>query len=316
MSTVRRKTSIDIVIPAYKARYLRPLLDSLVAQTSQDFGVIVADDASPEALLPICENYSHLLAIGYHRFEQNLGSTDLAGHWNRAVALSNADWVMLPGDDDEYDANCFAALRALLETGDYDVVSFAVRTIDEQSQASQEVTTAAAAEGSFDFLLNLRSVHSPVTVGYAFSRQVFEKYGGFVSFDSGWHSDTATWALFSSRTGITPVPNAAVSWRKSSSNITPAMKSDPTKYLRGEWAFLVWLGENPGNLRITSRESMTLIEKFAWGIYPLAAELRLSAFIPAAWSMAFVLRRLGSLSVARHLLRFARQRWFNRALQS
>lgn len=102
---MRTSDSLDIVIPAYKARFLPVLLQSLAHQRSKNFSVIVCDDASPEPLEPICQEFGERLPIRYVRFERNLGATDLAGHWNRSVALSHAPWVLLPGDDDALEEN-------------------------------------------------------------------------------------------------------------------------------------------------------------------------------------------------------------------
>ncbi len=111
---MRTSNSLDIVIPAYKARFLPALLQSLANQSSKDFTVIVRDDASPEPLKPICEQFGERLPIRYVRFERNLGAVDLAGHWNRSVALSRARWVLLPGDDDVLEENCIESFRSTL----------------------------------------------------------------------------------------------------------------------------------------------------------------------------------------------------------
>lgn len=42
--------AVSVVIPVYRARYLRPAIDSVLAQTFRDFEIIVVDDGSPERL--------------------------------------------------------------------------------------------------------------------------------------------------------------------------------------------------------------------------------------------------------------------------
>jgi len=44
-----------------------------------------------------------------------------------------------------------------------------------------------------------------VTIDSAFARQAFDRAGEFVSFDRGWHSDGASWPLFSAAHGTEPV---------------------------------------------------------------------------------------------------------------
>ena len=40
----------SFVLPAYKARFFRDALDSILAQTYKDFELVIVNDASPEDL--------------------------------------------------------------------------------------------------------------------------------------------------------------------------------------------------------------------------------------------------------------------------
>ena len=44
---ISMEEKIAIVIPAYKCRFLRQTLDSIVVQTCRSFTVYIGDDASP-----------------------------------------------------------------------------------------------------------------------------------------------------------------------------------------------------------------------------------------------------------------------------
>ena len=76
---------VAVIIPAYKSRFLQQTLDSMVAQTNQDFTVYIGDDASPHDLKKIVSLYQGKLDIIYHRFEINLGKKDLPRHWERCI---------------------------------------------------------------------------------------------------------------------------------------------------------------------------------------------------------------------------------------
>ena len=65
---------IAIVIPAYKCRFLRQTLDSIVVQTCRSFTVYIGDDASPQNLKEIVSDYADKMNIVYRRFDTNLGS--------------------------------------------------------------------------------------------------------------------------------------------------------------------------------------------------------------------------------------------------
>ena len=95
-----KKASLAIILPAYKGRFLSETLDSVAAQTCRDFVLYIGDDASPDALQEIVRPYESRLPLVYHRFDRNLGRTDLAGHWERCIALSDEPLVWLFSDDD------------------------------------------------------------------------------------------------------------------------------------------------------------------------------------------------------------------------
>ena len=91
---------IAIVIPAYKFRFLRQTLDSIVVQTCRSFTVYIGDDASPQNLKEIVSDYADKMNIVYRRFDTNLGGVDLPGHWDRCIALAKEPVVWFFSDDD------------------------------------------------------------------------------------------------------------------------------------------------------------------------------------------------------------------------
>lgn len=89
--------SITFAIPYYRGLdYLREAIESVRAQTVQDWELVVVDDCGPE---PAAEVVSSLMdrRIRYVRNETNLG---LAGNWNECVRQAAAPLVtVLHGDD-------------------------------------------------------------------------------------------------------------------------------------------------------------------------------------------------------------------------
>ena len=55
---ISMEEKIAIVIPAYKCRFLRQTLDSIVVQTCRSFTVYIGDDASPQNLKEIVSDYA------------------------------------------------------------------------------------------------------------------------------------------------------------------------------------------------------------------------------------------------------------------
>lgn len=236
--------TLSIVIPAYKAAYLAETLRSLQAQTDADFDVLVCDDASPQALEPIVEQHRQGLRLRYQRFEQNLGRHDLVAHWNRAVPLSQGDWVLLLGDDDLLDPGAVAAFRAAQARGpaDCELYSFRSRKIDAQGRLIEDNLSPAPFETSADFLeARLRGYRSSYTVDHVFARAAFERWGGFVSLPLAWCSDDASWIQFGARGGQVLVEGAGVSWRLSGENISSARPELEARKLLACAQFLAWV---------------------------------------------------------------------------
>lgn len=62
---ISMEEKIAIVIPAYKCRFLRQTLDSIVVQTCRSFTVYIGDDASPQNLKEIVSDYADKMNGSY-----------------------------------------------------------------------------------------------------------------------------------------------------------------------------------------------------------------------------------------------------------
>ena len=98
---------LAIVIPAFKVEYFEQTLNSLCSQTCLNFSVYVGDDCSEHDLFKIVRSYSNSLDIKYKRFSNNLGQTDLVGHWRRCIDMVEKEqWILLFSDDDLLGPTC------------------------------------------------------------------------------------------------------------------------------------------------------------------------------------------------------------------
>jgi glycosyltransferase involved in cell wall biosynthesis len=90
---------VAIGIPVYNgARYLAAALDALLAQTFNDFEIIISDNASTDGAAEICRSYQNKDArVRYFRSDQNLGA---AWNFNRAFELSSAPLFKWAACDD------------------------------------------------------------------------------------------------------------------------------------------------------------------------------------------------------------------------
>ena len=71
----------SFVLPAYKARFFKEALDSILSQTYKDFELIIVNDASPEDITSIVKGDNDP-RISYYINDVNIGGKDLVAQWN------------------------------------------------------------------------------------------------------------------------------------------------------------------------------------------------------------------------------------------
>ena len=83
----------SITIPAYKQKYLSEAIESCLAQTYQEFEVIIVDDASPEYLKSVVDKFDDT-RIRYYRNEKNCGALNVVDNWNICLSYATGDYVI------------------------------------------------------------------------------------------------------------------------------------------------------------------------------------------------------------------------------
>lgn len=240
------RKKIAIIIPAYKSRFLQQTLASIAAQTNNSFTVYIGDDASPHDLKNIVCLYHDKLDIVYHCFEENLGKQDLPGHWERCIAMSKEPIVWLFSDDDLMPCDGIERiLKVLDKCGERNIMlRFPLALIDGENNVIYENSpfTDEMISG-YNFLLDkLEGRIYSAACEYVFSRDVYQKVGGFVRFPLAWCSDDATWTKFADcAKGIMTLPGKPVCWRNvEGENISNSNCYDSRK-IESTGLFIKWI---------------------------------------------------------------------------
>lgn len=120
----RNYPKISIVVPAYKTpiKFLREMMDSLIAQTYPNWELCIAD-ASPEDAameLALKEYADRDNRIKWNKLKENLG---IAENTNAALAMAEGDYIGLLDHDDMLAVNAlFKIAEALEKETDIDVI--------------------------------------------------------------------------------------------------------------------------------------------------------------------------------------------------
>ena len=152
MPSVGRRPKVSVGMPVYNGeRYLEEALESILAQSFDDFELVISDNASTDRTEEICRIYAHGdERIRYFRMRENYGVID---NFNNVFRLSAGEYFKWASSDDvcEHDY-----LRKAVEVLDRDpsVVLVWARTlgIDEHGTAvpmQQEISDLNSAESVF-----------------------------------------------------------------------------------------------------------------------------------------------------------------------
>ena len=97
---VNTRPKVSIGLPVYNGeKYLAETLDGILAQTYQDFELIISDNASTDRTPEICQAYVQKdQRIRYHRNEKNLGA---APNHNLVFRLAKGEYFKWAGYDDQ-----------------------------------------------------------------------------------------------------------------------------------------------------------------------------------------------------------------------
>ena len=100
---------VSICIPTYNGRtHLRECLDSIRAQSFNDFEVLLCDDQSSDGTLDLAREIAG--ADERFRFISNPRRFGLVGNWNNCIALARGEWIKFVFQDDIIEPACLEKL--------------------------------------------------------------------------------------------------------------------------------------------------------------------------------------------------------------
>lgn len=205
-------------MPAYKAKFLHKAIDSILKQTFYDFELVIINDASPEQIKTIVNQFPDK-RIRYEENKTNIGGKDLVANWNHCIQFAQNDYIVLATDDDMFDPEFLESAAQMIEKyPSVDLIRSGVKKIDEQEKILD-----------FEFPLKEHMTWQEFTLFWAkgstiscVSNYIYRKSAlkdGFISFPHAHLSDDAT-ALLLSKNGIACIPENYMNFRVSTINLS------------------------------------------------------------------------------------------------
>ena len=228
-------------VPTYNgAAFLSQTLDSITAQTFDDFEVIIVDDTSTDATLAIAEAYvATEPRARIVRNAERAGSS--ARNANQCLRYARGEWIKFLFQDDLMAPTCLARMLEAGERGRFVVswhdylfapdVDVAVRRYYETlpSVATVFPTARASVDEFCDAVLRHWGVNfiGPTSSSFI-HRDCFAKYGEFSS-EIRTFPDLEYWIRLGNSEGLTIVPEPLVTFRVHNRSISGRIRDDAAR---------------------------------------------------------------------------------------
>jgi glycosyltransferase involved in cell wall biosynthesis len=233
--------TVDVIIPAYNAaKYLPYALDSVIAQTFEDWRVVLVDDGSTDTTPGVIEPYIERLGAKLTYLQQS--NRGMSAARNVAIRASDAEFIaFLDADDVWLPCRLSESVQVLRARQEVALTYGGITLIDTQGHPGETFTgTLKNAATRIASQIFTREIHLPcVTV--TFRRQCIDEVG---LFDESMRAteDRDLWLRIALRHDVAFIPKALAYYRISPNSMT----TDPERMLQAQLKFIRRYYGSPG----------------------------------------------------------------------
>lgn len=217
-----------VAIPAYKGKFLRESIASVLNQSYKDFELIVVDDASPDNLYETVRQFNDD-RLHFHRNDRNMGAVNVVDNWNKCLSLAHGDYICLLGDDDIMGENYLKAVDELARK--YPAANaFHGRTmeIDENGECTLLHQAWPEWQSVYDLIWHrIARLRVTFVSDFTFKVSALKSVGGYYKLPLAWGSDDITSYLMAEKGGIASTNNVIFYYRRHSTSITSSGSAKP-----------------------------------------------------------------------------------------
>lgn len=224
---------VDVIIPAYNgARYLSLAIESVIAQTFEDWMIVLVDDGSTDNIDDVARPFVDRLGSRLKYIKQTNSGVSAAR--NRGIRDSSAEFLALIDSDDIWLPTRLAdSVRAFEGRPEVGLSYSFVSLIDENGQIFKTFDVPQKhAEGRIARYIYTREVQLP-SPAITVRRSCVEEVGGF---DESLRvtEDRDLWLRIAFRYEVAFVPKVLAYYRSSSGSAT----TDPNRMLMSQLQFI------------------------------------------------------------------------------
>lgn len=209
---------ISIVLPVYNGeRFLRASIDSVIAQTYQNWELLVVDDCSTDSTAEIVQGYVQQdPRVKYFRNEKNLR---LPRNLNRGFSLASGDYLTWTSDDNVFMPTALEKMYNALKADPEAQFAYAsCDIIDEEDNVIEYMMLYPGIEK--------RAVgQNPVGACFLYTRKVYETVGDYDP-DALYVEDFDYWQRIFMRFKVLPIYEILYSYRSQKGALTFTRKQE------------------------------------------------------------------------------------------
>lgn len=212
----------SVTIPAYKDKYLKEAIDSVLAQTYQNYEIVIVNDASPYDLDSIVTKYNDP-HIRYFKNEKNCGAKDVVDNWNICLSHATGEYLICMGDDDKLTPRCLQDFSDLIDKyPKLDLFHARSEIIDDDSNLVSVLEERPEWESVYSLMYNPRNTHLG---DWLFKTETLRKNGGFYKLPYGWQSDDISAFIAAEKHGVANTKEVGFQYRGNALSISHDLTS-------------------------------------------------------------------------------------------
>lgn len=210
----------SITIPAYKQKYLAEAIDSCLAQTCQDFELIIVNDHSSENLDAVVSRYDDP-RIRYYVNEKNCGAIDVVDNWNICLSYAKGDYVICMGDDDKLLPCCLEEYAKLIEQyPGLNIYHTRTEIIDDKSEFMDLQESRPETESVYSIIWHRFKGRKQYIGDFLFRTDALRKNSGFYKIPLATFSDDISVVIAANNGGIANMQSFGFQYREHSETIS------------------------------------------------------------------------------------------------
>lgn len=218
----------SIIVPAFKKQFLKECIDSILAQSYENFEVIIINDNSPQDLDSVIKVYDDE-RIKYYKNSKGFGAYDVVKNWNKALDFSTGEYIICMGDDDMLHSECLTEYINLINKyPNLNIYHAWTLIIDEHSDVIGIQDVRPERESVYSMIWHLWKGRRQFIGDWLIKTETLRSMGGYYYLPYAWASDHITAFKCAIKGGVANMQHIGFMYRENRQSITK--NTDNTKY--------------------------------------------------------------------------------------